>query len=210
MMATRQVRLAMNHELEASRPALRADDAQLLAVADRAVRHSDGQPVPLWVILEHLHLPTPSTGRREAHARLRVLEGRRLLKCSRCRGVSVWMVTDIGRERLQAADDLELPESPQHPRWRQAKTLAEREIACFRHELAETLRDGLVLLESDAFADSDVWNALGARLTRTCSRVTSATYCAQEWAEPDDSLPDDPGPYALVILGLLAGPGGLT
>jgi hypothetical protein len=97
---------------------------------------------------------------------------------------------------------VELPESPQHRRWRQAHALAELEIGRYRRELGNTLRDGLALLESDAPAHSDVWQALERRLARSCSRVTSATYCA-EWAEPDDSLPDNPGPGAFVIHGLL-------
>lgn len=81
-MARRQVGLAMGHEPQASRPDLRLEDAQLLAGADRAVRHRDGHPVPIWVILEHLQLPTPPN-RREVHARLRVLEQMGLLQGSR-------------------------------------------------------------------------------------------------------------------------------
>lgn len=113
----------------------------------------------------------------------------------------MWTITDAGRRQLQDAD-VELPESPQHRRWRQAQALAAREVTRFRRALEEALRDGLALLESDAPAHSDVWHALEKRLERTCSRVTSTTYCA-EWAEPDDSLPDTPESCALVICGLL-------
>jgi hypothetical protein len=38
-------------------PALRYDDAQLLAATEQATRHRDGHPPPAWVILEHLVLP---------------------------------------------------------------------------------------------------------------------------------------------------------
>jgi hypothetical protein len=118
-------------------------DAQLLAAVDRAARHRNGHAPAAWMVLEHLGAPTRSPEGREARTRLGSLEQRGLLKRSRSRSTSVWTLTRAGQRRLQLAT-VDLPESPQHRRWRQARSLAEREAPRFRQDLEEALRDGLV------------------------------------------------------------------
>jgi hypothetical protein len=93
------------------------------------------------------------------------------------------------RRARSAGTVAELPESPQHRAWRNARTSAALEIARFRCSLAEVLADGGRLLEADP-PHSDQWLALGERLRAASRRVGSACHCLQEWAEPNDGHAD--------------------
>jgi hypothetical protein len=42
----------------------------------------------------------------------------------------------------------------------------------------------------DRGGSSDAWFALARRFEKQCERLGSATYCLQEWPEPDDASAD--------------------
>jgi DNA-binding XRE family transcriptional regulator len=84
----------------------------------------------------------------------------------------------------------ELPESPQHRAWSNARTLAAQEIDRFLQSVRDGIGDATSLLDADPAVTSDAWFELGERLQRDCRRVGSATYCLREWSEPDDARPD--------------------
>jgi hypothetical protein len=86
---------------------------------------------------------------------------------------------------------VELPESPQHRAWREAKATAAERIQGFREDFQALLRDGAILLADDA-TDSEAWYALGERAS---SCLGSATHCLRDWQEPSDDACDvDDGP----------------
>jgi hypothetical protein len=82
-----------------------------------------------------------------------------------------------------------LPESPQHRHWREARAAATQRIRGFRTALRRALVEAIVLLARNE-ADSHAWSQIGERLTRECSRLSSATYCLHEWVEPSDDTAD--------------------
>jgi hypothetical protein len=84
----------------------------------------------------------------------------------------------------------DLPESPQHRAWRNARTAAANEIERFARSLGADLDRATRLLEADPPARSDAWFELGERVQRAAWRLASAGYCLREWSEPDDSRAD--------------------
>ena len=108
-------------------------------------------------------------------------------------GSDVWGLTRAGRVRLAhlrvTGDAVELPEAPQHRKWRHARTEAARRIEGFREQLRQTLEDATVLVDGGG-ADSEAWFGMSMRLQEHCKRLGCATYCLHEWAEPDDSQAD--------------------
>ncbi|MGP0101916.1 MAG: hypothetical protein ACLPUT_09920 [Solirubrobacteraceae bacterium] len=172
-------------------------DPLMLAAIDRAERHGPAVPpgVPIWGVYEHLAVARRSGPARRVRAQLETLEGAGSVERSRRHGVATWRLTSAGRRRLaralRAGKVPELPESPQHRKWREARTLAEHEIARFQGAVE---RDALVLAEllrgGNAETLSDEWFALAERLSGSLRLLGSATYCLWEWAEPDDARPD--------------------
>jgi ribosome-binding protein aMBF1 (putative translation factor) len=84
----------------------------------------------------------------------------------------------------------ELPESPQHRAWSNARTLAAQEIDRFLQSVRDGMGEAMSLLDADPAVASDAWFEVGERLQRDCRRVGSATYCLREWGEPEDARPD--------------------
>ncbi|MGO9320955.1 MAG: hypothetical protein ACLQBY_09170 [Solirubrobacteraceae bacterium] len=171
-------------------------DLLVVAAIDRAVRHGrkNARATLQRTILEHLDIRPRSRPARQVDALLKALAASGLAETRRELGMNVWALTRKGQRRLssaRAAGELpELPEAPQHRAWREARALAEQKMERFRSELGRALRDGLALLETNAPAHSDVWDALGKRLQRGCSNVASAVYCLDEWDEPSDDRAD--------------------
>jgi hypothetical protein len=171
-------------------------DLLVVAATDRAVRHGreGSQATPKSTILEHLDIRPRSGLSRRVGAVLKALAGSGLVEPRRQQGMDMWALTSQGGQRLSraraAGEAPALPEAPQHRAWRESRALAEQEMERFRFELGEALRDGLALLETDAPAHSDVWDAFGKRLERGCSNVASAVYCSREWDEPSDDRAD--------------------
>jgi len=94
-------------------------DVTVLAAIDRAERHRGRQGVPVWLIFEHLGIPRRS---RRVRARLQELVQDGAIEQRRAHGVDIWALSPSGRRRLQGAGRVDLPESPQHCQWRNART----------------------------------------------------------------------------------------
>lgn len=160
-------------------------DVTVLAAIDRAERHRGRPGAPVWSIFEHLGLPRRS---RRVRAQLRALVEGSSIEQKREHGVDVWALAPAGRRRLRRAGRVDLPESPQHCRWRNARTLAEQEIERFRDAMGDAVAEASALLSGTP--TSDAWFELAEHLHRAARRLGSATYCLHEWAEPDDDRAD--------------------
>lgn len=119
-------------------------EATILAAIERAALHWGRPGVPIWMILEHLGLPRRT---RRVRPQLRALTDAGALATSRVHRTELWSLTTAGSRRLRRAGDVELPESPQHRKWRAARTLAEQEIGRFRSAMAELLVEAAALLD---------------------------------------------------------------
>jgi hypothetical protein len=179
-----------------SKPAEAPSDELVLAAVERAARHraKHTSTVPVWVILEHLELARRTAAARHVRLRLTALEEGGWLERSRRHGIETWALTSSGQRRLQrarrAGRPLALPESPQHRLWRNARTTAGQEIERFRANVRAQLDEAVLLLAADPPPHSDNWFELADALQRSCRRLGSASYCLQEWLEPDDAQPD--------------------
>jgi hypothetical protein len=160
-------------------------DVTVLAAIDRAERHRGRPGVPVWLIFEHLGIPRRS---RRVRAQLQALVQDGSIEQRRAHGVDTWALAPSGRRRLQGAGRVELPESPQHCQWRNARTLAEQEIERFRTTMHDALTEASALLSDTPGSDS--WFELAERLQRSARLLGSATYCLHEWVEPDDDRAD--------------------
>jgi hypothetical protein len=160
-------------------------DVTVLAAVDRAERHRGRAGVPVWLIFEHLGIPRRS---RLVRTQLRSLAQDGLIEQRRAHGVGVFALAPNGRRRLQGAGPVDLPESPQHRAWRNARTLATQEIERFRESLGNALKEASALLNDTP--DSDAWFELAEELRAAARRLGSATYCLHEWMEPSDDRAD--------------------
>lgn len=169
----------------------RIPEGNVLAAVRRAQLHLDGdEGVSISQIKAHLGLPHNGWTTQRLRPTLDALVAAGLLSYSWRRSKDWWAITPTGRR--QASPFRELPESPQHRRWREAHVLAEQE--------GERVWTGVlaVVEEAEQFVSnppeptplSSAWLALGKRLEAACSRMASVTYCLHEWREPDDSKAD--------------------
>jgi hypothetical protein len=174
-------------------------DPLVLAAIDRAERHNPAQPpgVPIWSVCDHLSIPRRSGSAQRVRAQLDALEGAGSVERSRRHGAVTWALTSTGRRRLTRARSSgslpELPESPQHRKWREARAGAEQEIERLRLALLDDVELASGLLDPPHLPDrpdSDVLLELGERLQRACRRLASSTHCLYEWPEPDDATAD--------------------
>jgi hypothetical protein len=171
-------------------------DVLVLAALERAQRHQAlaGEAVPIWKILEHLDVSRRSAVGRGVRASVHALTTSGLVRHSRRHGVEVWRLTQSGRRCLRRAYEAggvgELPESPQHRAWRNARSTAEQEFARVRRDLGEAVVEMFFELDGDPPASSDVWFGLGERLRRRVWVFGSMTHCLYEWAEPGDARAD--------------------
>jgi hypothetical protein len=174
----------------------RPSDELILSALARAALHQphDGPAAPMWAIVEHLALSRRSAAARHVSARLAAMEASGSLERTRRYGLTTWALTRAGKRRLRlarrGAGIPQLPESPQHRAWRQARAAAGQEMERFRESLGERLHRAALLLDAEPWPHSDAWLELGEELQRACRRLASASYCLYEWAEPDDSHAD--------------------
>jgi hypothetical protein len=166
-----------------------------LAACERAQRHDTARaaPVTLSRIAEHLGFVRGAYTTRHLGALARALEQAGALERSRAYGGERWGLTTAGRRRLRraraAGESLGLAEAPQHREWRQKHTTAVEGIEGYRKRMREALREAVELLE-DERSDSEAWRAMAKRLHARAQLLSSAIYCAREWAEPDDAQRD--------------------
>jgi hypothetical protein len=163
-------------------------DEKVLAAVCRAQLHmqiSEGAPLPR--IKQHLGLRHTGWTTQQLRPQIDALVAAGLLTHVWRRSRDWWKVTPPGKRR--AAPFSELPESPQHSAWRRARVLAEQEI-----ERVWTRALGCVEKAEDALNDSkptaSAYRALGDRLKVAFEDLASATYCLNEWPEPDDEHAD--------------------
>jgi hypothetical protein len=179
----------------------------VLAAIERAERHrithddhepnrsrADERGVWLAVIKEHLGLAPGGWTTIRLRPTWDELKAAGLITQSRRRGFVVWTLTSAGQKSLDAARKAgtlgQLPESPQHRHWREARSIAASRLSQFQHGLQRVLGEAAGLLDAHEQPDSDTWNALGKRLSYACAALESASYCLHEWPEPDDSRAD--------------------
>ncbi len=175
-------------------------DGLILAALERAESHRgrDEPGVLYAMVVNHLGLRMGSGTGRRVRPLFRELEAAGLIRSFKRHGSVVYTFTAKGRKRLDAARRAgevgELPESPQHRAWREARDGSKTRIGEFRAALQTLLGEAAALLVDDA-ASSEAWFVLGERLQRACVWMGSATHCLREWAEPDDASADvDDGP----------------
>jgi DNA-binding PadR family transcriptional regulator len=151
-------------------------------------------------IKRHLALPHNGWTTLQLRPKLEALQAAGLIKTVRRHSRDWWLPTNTGQQRLDALrrDDKldELPESPQHKHWREARNAAGERITEFRGELHEILTEASSLLDAPNQTSSGTWCELGSSMQRATARLASAVYCLNEWNEPDDSHADiDDHPY---------------
>jgi hypothetical protein len=182
-------------------PYTEVSDGLILEAVDRAVHHEQEDEVLTSVLTEHLgFVPEPDTN-AVLFPRLEGLRRAGLLTTVERRSEPFWALTDVGRERLashrEAGEVDDLPESPQHRAWRQARVKAAVRIEGFRSDLSDVLYEAGDLIRQYRPAMSREWFELSERLRLASWRFASATYCLTEWLEPKDHRPDvdeNPGP----------------
>jgi hypothetical protein len=165
----------------------------VLAAIQRAQRHSREQ-VSRRLVAEHLgFVHSPVTSRR-LRPQLESLQAAGSLERTRKFGQDRWALTPTGRRRLAAARRAgkvgELPESPQHREWRHAREEAGKQFDGFRGLVYAVLDEAYAAATSPTGASSDQWFAFSERLRCAFWLLGSATYCLDEWPEPDDARAD--------------------
>jgi hypothetical protein len=168
-------------------------DGLILAAIDRAERHRQlpGKGVPRWEVLAHLAIGTRTHAARTVTRRLDALTEDGLLERLKRHGILFWLLTGRGRRQMLKANAAgELPESPQHRRWRETHDAAPGQLEQGRHALETALSETSALLKADAVASSDQWLLAAVRLYAACRLLAAATHCQYEWQEPDDSHAD--------------------
>jgi len=179
-------------------------DALVLAAAERAERHKPrgGPGVMLGDVFAHMGFIYNGAATRQLRPRLDGLLSAGALEQTRRHGIKLWVLTSTGRRRLAQArrkgEAAELPESPQHRKWRHSRTTAGEQIEGYREELRALIDEAGALLGAGTQAHSDWWFCLAKRLPVPATNIGAAIYCLMEWPEPDDARSDiddyiDPG-----------------
>jgi hypothetical protein len=173
----------------------------VLAAIERAERHQhhDRRGVSRATIQEHLGLTPGSPTTRQLRPTWDALQTGGMVEEVRRQGIVMWALTDAGHTQLIDRGEIgELPESPQHRCWREARSAACDRIDVLQDELRLALYEASELLDcGGGQGSSGTWYEFAQRLQHACRVVASATYCLREWDEPDDSHADiDTPPYS--------------
>ena len=143
-------------------------DALVLAAADRAERHQPrSEPgVMLGDVFAHMGFVYNGAATRQLRPSLDALLSAGALEQTGRHGVKLWVLTSAGRRQLAQArrkdEAVELPESPQHRKWRHSRATAAERIDDYRDELRALLDETVALF--DTRAHSDLWFCLAKRL----------------------------------------------
>jgi hypothetical protein len=106
-----------------------------------------------------------------------------------------WTTTTAGRRRLASSASVELPESPQHRRWRQDRDVAAWALPAVREEAWRSIEEVYGLLsrpEQDLpILDHDFVYAVVRRFEESFTATGLALRMSRQWPEPSDLAPDD-------------------
>jgi DNA-binding PadR family transcriptional regulator len=166
-------------------------DETVLAAVSRAQLHTDrSEGVPLPRIKQHLGLRHIGWTTQQLRPQLDRLVADGLLRYEWRRSKHTWKITPPGKRR--ASPFTELPESPQHSAWRRGRVLAEQEIKRVWTRALDSVEaaEGAVNNLTKVKPTSRTYRELGAQLRGAFEDLASATYCLNEWAEPDDQQAD--------------------
>lgn len=165
----------------------------VLAAMQRAQLHSGEGRFLKREVIEHLGLRRTATTTRRLRAPFKALREEGLIVEVGAQGASHWRLTGVGERRLaamrRAGEVGELPDSPQHRRWRNARQLAGRRIEEIKGEAVDLLKEAERLV-TEPDAGSAVIGELRAHLWWSLERLALATYCLREWPEPDEACRD--------------------
>ncbi len=167
-------------------------DAVVLAAIDRAERHrgGTGEGVRMSNLAEHLGFVHGAWTTLGLRPQLDALIKAGALERVKRQGLVRLVLTEEGRtQAARARRTIVLPESPQHRAWRQTRKKAVERIDGLREEARRVVQDAGRLLDAEE-ADSEALFLLAVRLGEALQYLGSATYCAREWAEPDDARAD--------------------
>jgi DNA-binding MarR family transcriptional regulator len=167
-------------------------DAMVLAAIDRAERHrgGTGEGARMSNLAEHLGLVHGARTTLGLRPQLDALIDAGALERARRQGLVLLVLTEKGRRgAARARQTVALPESPQHRAWKQTRRKAVERIDGLREDARRAVQDAGRLLDTEE-ADSEALFLLAVRLGEALQYLGSATYCAREWAEPDDARAD--------------------
>jgi hypothetical protein len=168
-------------------------DGLILAAVDRACRHSPRPPLGAtrWEVLEHLGVAKRTRAARVVRERLEALADAGVLERGKAHSNLLWRLSGRGERRVRAVDAFgELPESPQHRRWRDAREAAPGHLERGLAALGGAIGEASKLREAKRPVGSDAWLLAGLRLCSACRLLAKATHCLYEWPEPDDAQVD--------------------
>ncbi|MET0557607.1 MAG: hypothetical protein ABW065_02895 [Solirubrobacterales bacterium] len=173
-------------------------DSLILAAIERAEHHGTAD---VWIVEigHHLGFRHDSRTTHQLRERLERLRGGKVVIETTHNGREHWALTEEGRKQLarsrHAAALMDLPESPQHRRWREARLQAVLRIDGFHAAALEAISTAESRLGWSRLPNSTTLFELSERLQQTLWCLGSATYCLYEWPEPDDAHVDiDPNP----------------
>jgi hypothetical protein len=170
-------------------------DGEVLAAVERAEVHNEreNEGVSRADVAAHLGFVHSGWTTRQLRPQIDALRSAGLLRDLRRHGLNLLGITDAGRRTLakyrRAGEAVELPESPQHRRWRHARIAAANRIDGFRQQVRDVLVEAGRLLDAE-HTTSDAWFTVAGRLKTACWQLGSATYCVREWPEPEDARAD--------------------
>jgi DNA-binding PadR family transcriptional regulator len=166
----------------------------VLAAMQRAQLHSGAGRFLKREVIEHLGLRRTATTTRRLRPPIKALREEGLIVQVSGHGASYWRLTEAGEARLavmrRAGKVGELPGSPQHRRWRNARRLAGERIEEIREEAVDALEEAERLLTAAPGPGSAAISELRGRFWRCLERLALATYCLEEWPEPDEARRD--------------------
>lgn len=172
-------------------------DALMLAAIDRAERHRGRSEsgAAIHVIASHLEMEWGSVASRRLRPRLaRLTDELGWLERHWAHSRNYWTLTPTGRRQLAAAleDGIadELPESPQHRVWREARARAANRLDALHADLEAAIAKLEALAEASQPPSSEDWHAQVKPTTEAIKQLALASFCLHEWAEPDDAHAD--------------------
>jgi ribosomal protein L19E len=172
-----------------------SEDLVLEGIA-RAECHTAAPGVVWHDIVAHLGFVGQRVAADEVRERLAALIKAGAIRESRLGGAFVWDRSAKGRRRLARARHaghlLTLPEAPQHASWREAHQAARESLQGLRDQLQVSLEQAQRSLDSRGGGDAMSSVSLLTQLTNQCAELAWATYCLNEWPEPDDDTRDTP------------------